>query len=111
MAHGADWSVSICFSLSFGAWMCGILWVLAREPWSGVFGCGVCVGWLLMDRVFFDEAKRALEHKIKELEKQVIVLRSRLTEISLGHSELEAQYRRVAFRHRDREGTSSSASI
>lgn len=86
-----DHVTKACFSISVGAWLACLLWLVVREPWAGVFGTGACMGWVLMGSLQLTEDKQALKQEIRELEKQVIVLRSRLSE--LGH---EAHYRRAA---------------
>jgi hypothetical protein len=98
MALDNDWSTKICFSISAGVWMTVLHWVIVREPWCSVFGLAMCLGWLLMDCMRLSGEKQVQLEEIRELEKQVVVLRSRLSEMARENSHLEVRHRRAMLR-------------
>ena len=95
MARGRDWTTTVCFSISVGVWITGALWLIVRQPWTSVFGVGMYAGWLLMDCMHLAGEKQAQLEEIGELEKQVVVLRSRLSEMARENSHLEVRHRRA----------------
>ena len=100
MARERDWSTTICFSISMGAWITAALWLIVREPWACVFGATACVGWLLMDCMHMAGDMQAQLEEIMELEKQVCVLRSRLSDMVREEAGLEVGRKRAASRPR-----------
>ena len=98
MARERDWTTTVCFSISMGMWMTGALWLIVRQPWTSVFGVGMYAGWLLMDCMHLASEKQAQQDEIRELEKQVVVLRSRLSEMTRENSQLEVRHRRAMLR-------------
>ena len=108
-ARERDWSTTVCLSLSMGVWMTGALWLIVREPWVCVFGMGMYEGWLLMDCMHLAGEKQAQLEEIMELEKQVIVLRSRLSEMVSENCSLEVRHRRAMLRSSSERSIQSSS--
>ena len=100
MARKRDWNTTICFSISMGVWITAALWLIVRQPWTSVFGVGMYAGWLIMDCMYMAGDKQAQLEEIIELEKQVCVLRSRLSDMVREEAGLEVGRRRAASRPR-----------
>lgn len=76
------------------------MWLVLRSAYAGVFVVGFCLGLYLLENWQLHEALREEGERVTELEKQIIVLRGTVGELSLMNSELEAERRRAAFKIR-----------
>lgn len=88
----------LLFAVGLGAWMTGLVWVLSRSPWAGVFALGVALGWAQTDKWLLLEEERERRDEVAELEKQVVSLRATLSRLTLERlTEYDA---RAAFRRK-----------
>ena len=98
--------VRICMAVSFGAWLAMSLWLVVQSPWMAVFSAGTGLGLALLECLRLRECQSSLEEDAKELEKQVVALR---TMLSRGKwQEWGVEQERARFRYRNRPGSSSS---
>ena len=88
----------IGFSACVAIWVTGLLWLVTRNALVGVFILGGCVGLYMIENWSLKAEVTELQGGMVELEKQVVVLRSTIHEMSLVNSELEVECRRALFR-------------
>lgn len=104
-----SWPTRIGFGVSTGAWLAALMWLVLRNAYAGVFVVGLCLGLFMLENWQLHEAVREETERVTELEKQIIVLRGTVGELSLMNSELEAEHRRAAFRARPVRHPSASS--
>lgn len=104
-----SWPTRIGFGVSTGAWLAALMWLVLRNAYAGVFVVGLCLGLYMLENWQLHEAVREETERVTELEKQIIVLRDTVGELSLMNSELEAEHRRAAFRCRPVRHSSASS--
>ena len=88
----------IGFSACVAAWVTGLLWLVTQNALVGVFILGGCVGLYMIENWSLKAEVTELQAGTAELEKQVVVLRTAIHELSLANSELEVECRRAMFR-------------
>jgi hypothetical protein len=80
----------ICMATSFAGWVTGLLWLMTRNAWAGVFAEGVALGLAMLCNTRLVEREKSLLSDVGELEKQVVGLRTtidrmaRLNEVELA---------------------------
>lgn len=99
----------IGFSACVAMWVTGLLWLVTRNALAGVFVMGGVVGLYMIENWALKAEVRELRDGGMELEKQVVVLRSTIHELSLVNSELEVECRRAIFRKGLTRGGSCSS--
>ena len=96
-------------AISFGAWLTGVLWLIAWSPWVGVFSTGLWLGLSLIVNAATEQALASAQLEVEELQKQVVGLRTTIDRMVRMNSELEGEYKRAAFRRHGRKDWSSSS--
>ena len=93
-------------SVLIGAWLACALYLVVRNPWFAVLGCGTALGraWFICWEA--EHELRARLEDITELEKQVVALRAAMHEMSVMNNELETVNRKLAYRGRTRSANS-----
>ena len=86
------------FASCLGMWLSGMLWLMTRNPWVGVFVVGFCLGLFLLENWALDEELRRSRENVIDLEKQVVGLRSIVSKMVLGTATMEVESRRSKFR-------------
>ena len=74
------------FACCVGSCLTGILWLIARNPWAGVFTVGFCIGIIVMDNCGLNKEIRDISAYTMDLEKQIVALRSTIHNISIYQS-------------------------
>ena len=80
----------VLFAAVLGAGTTGCIRLIMVTPWVGVFVTACTTMWYLGEASELEWENQARKAEVAELEKQVVVLRSRLHEMSLANSEPEA---------------------
>lgn len=88
----------IGFSACVAVWVTGLLWLVTRDALVGVFILGGVVGLYMIENWSLKAEVHELQEGTAELEKQMVVLRTAVHELSLANSELEVECRRALFR-------------
>ena len=104
-----SWVTRICVTWLAAVALTALLFLMTNNPWASVFACGVGLGWLLLDYGLTLEALRARQMDIVELEKQIVVMRTALHDMSGTITELEASHRIACLRPRVTRQLSSSS--
>ena len=86
-----------CISLSFGAWLAGMLYLVVQSPWVGVLACGCALGYALCEWWTATCDLQERQEEVAELEKQVVVLKSAMQEMAVLDSVCEARTRKARF--------------
>ncbi len=84
MTQFKDWAdfTRGCFACCIGAWLSGASWLIARNPWVGVFAVGFCLGLFMLENWRLLEEAQSLQDNRTDLEKQIIALRSTICKMS-----------------------------
>ena len=88
----------------FGMWLSGLLWLLTKNQWVGVFAAGFSLGLYMLENWALDEELKKSYENVIDLEKQIVGLRSTISKMVLGSAAMEVEMRRDKFRL----GTSSN---
>ena len=86
------------FACSFGAALTCCLQLMHEYPLFGRFVCCAGIGYLLVDWLGLDAQLQAKQEEVVGLEKQVLVLKSAMHDLSVRYGELEGKYRKACFR-------------
>ncbi len=86
------WGVRAVFGVCVGLAMTGLLWLVVRNAWVGVFVLGVCLGVSMIENWGLVEETRGLRYDLEERERDVLGLRVRMAGM-INMSEVE--YRRA----------------
>ena len=62
-----------------------MLWLIARNPWAGVFAVGFCLALYMMENWGLYGEIRNQQDNILDLEKQIVALRSTIGKLALSH--------------------------
>ena len=86
------WGVRAVFGVCVGLAMTGLLWLVVRNAWVGVFVLGVCLGVSMIENWGLVEETRGLRYDLENRERDVLGLRVRMAGM-INMSEME--YRRA----------------
>ena len=101
------WGVRAGFGVCVGLVTTGLLWLMVRNAWVGVFVMGVCLGAGMIEKWGLVEETRGLRYDLEERERDVLGLRVRMAGM-INMSEVE--YKRARLREVS-SGLSKSASF
>ncbi len=93
-------------SVLIGAWLACALYLVVKNPWFAVLGCGTVLGRVLLMLWEAEHELRARLEDITELEKQVVALRAAMHEMSVMNCDVETVNRKLAFRRRAKSANS-----
>ena len=93
-----DWT-GVLFAGGIGLTMTCILELMAALPLLKSFVYCAGLGYLLMDWMGLDAQLQAKQEEVVDLEKQVLVLKSAMHELTVRFAELEGKYRKAYFRN------------
>ena len=89
LIKGIDFN-GCCFACCVGALLTGTLWLIARNPWIGVFTTGFCLAIFIIENCGLAEEARKLHENVLDLEKQIVALSSTLRLIGIHRNSSSA---------------------
>jgi hypothetical protein len=101
-----DTGTKVAVSALIGAWLACALYLVVRNPWFAVLGCGTVLGRVLLMLWEAEHELRARLDDITELEKQVVAIRAAMHEMCVMNNELETVNRKLAFQRRSKSANS-----
>ena len=84
---------AIGLSFVFGALFCGLVWLIVRNPWAGLFGAAVCLGRFLLDNCQLQYERKLSDVEVAMLQAEVAMLREMLRKIQ---AKLDRRQQRAA---------------
>lgn len=87
-----EWKL-VGLSFAFGALLFGVLWLILRSPWLGLFGVSVCLGRFLLDNCRLQAEQLERRREITCLDKQIAALRNVMGQLTLLIMEIELEHR------------------
>lgn len=103
-----NWT-GVLFACAFGAALTCCLELMAAYSLLKTFVFCAGLGYLLVDWLGLDAQLQAKQEEVVELEKQVLVLKTGMHELTVRFGELEGKYRKACFRNAPVRSLSTSS--